>query len=334
MISFRRTLALAGPPVKWQSAVSKISPDLILSSNSQKFAAFYGDKILGAAVADWIMNQSDTIKSHSQASEFTARVLSNKFFAKRIDTILPFEFYQDAAKLVNEHSVGTMVEAAVAETMKEDKNAVKDLVEWLIEEAAADEEFFNAKGRLAELGGVVTATRIGGEDHSPQFQAIAALEGISEESIASTKKSAEQAAALLCLHRLGHSTTNGSIGHEIVPIENQLNQWNLFQLENNKEITLKDGETMLEWWLRVDRKAAFRRVLLSPQVFPDHIVSVDSWTRRSDDDAFILISILYRSSDNTVCAWSCTNVAKSASLARNAVGEDAMAFIKKMVSIE
>ena len=63
--------------------------------------------------------------------------------------------------------------------------------------------------------------------------------------------------------------------------------WNRFEFTQHYSITLKGGESPVEWWMRgaTIPKKAFARALRAPLIFPDHLRAVDSWTwRRANND--------------------------------------------------
>lgn len=368
-------LMMSLPPTRWQQAVRLLQQDKILPGGpDQKYAAFLGDKFLGAAAAAAIHNSKDTYDEAS-ASRLTGTVLSNKFMADRVESILPCTIYTDAAKLVSDHSVGTMVEAAVASV--NDEEAVEDLVTWLIKEAGNLD--MNAKGRLLELGGTVSSSSSSSSNPSSSsppspvvFRAIARLDDQVVAATGNSRKDAEQNAAHTCLQDMGHEIRirreeQQRETHVMDPAAAaaSLNQWHLFELdETYTRVVLKgddeDETTLLEWWLRgaADPNGAFRRALLTPLVFPEFIISVDSWTRRSTSsgngsgngniveaevEAAVITVITYYSSssmdmDGTTTQQSCccssfVNVAASASKARAAVGIETNKLVSELLSI-
>ena len=95
---------------------------------------------------------------------------------------------------MSDHSIGTVVEIAVAEMFEADESAVEDLTKWLIQ-TAEDTPDKNSKGLLLNLGGKVSSYRDGGNDHSPLFRAKAEFGGIVTKGEGKSKKKAEQDAA-------------------------------------------------------------------------------------------------------------------------------------------
>lgn len=183
------------PPWKWQKAVRSIHQSKILPHDGfrpkQNYAAWCVDKFLAATAAKVL---SKTSKQHtcSSATILTNIALSNSFMKDNIDKILP-ELY-DSMKHLSDHSIGTVVEAAVGELFEVNEPAVEDLTRFLIQKAE-DTPNQNTKGLLLNLGGKVYTDRIGGADHSPEFQAIAEFDGITTTGEGKSKKKAEQIAA-------------------------------------------------------------------------------------------------------------------------------------------
>jgi dsRNA-specific ribonuclease len=328
-----RTLpCLMALPSQWRHAVRLLPQVNILPGGpDQKYAAFLGDKFLGAVVAIAIQNSNETYDKAS-ASRLTSTILSNKFLAARVESILPLSIYTDAAKLVSDHSVGTMVEAAVAAVKDED--AVADLVTWLIEEARNLD--MNAKGQLLEFGGTVDSIRVGGSDHAPVFKAMARLDDQTVEATGKTRKDAEHNAANTCLLNIGYEIRIREERETQVMDPAPLNQWNLFELdENNARVVLKE-ETLLEWWLRgaVDPKRAFHRALLTPLVFPELIICIDSWTRQSGIETAALTVITYSIDDTQSCSSFVHVSTSSGNKARAAVGIEINKFVSELLSIQ
>ena len=238
--------------------------------------------------------------SAGAVSLLTGTAFSNSFLAANVKHILPVAYaQQDKQQQLNDHQVGTMIEAAVAKVHDTDEAAVLDLVEWLLEKASNH----NTKGAVLEMGGVVTCTQIGGFDHSPTFQATATLESLSSVATASTKKKAEQLAAGRLLEEMDIDVTtfqeNSSTILSLDENNKRFGEWNKVVMDT-MELHLSNDECLEDWWLRgaLDPQKSFHRAMMAPLVFPNCIVAVDSWTRASLPDsnteemsaAFILIT--------------------------------------------
>ena len=143
-------------------------------------AAFYGDKLLGAAVAlAQRRSVEDAEHNVGNLTRLQSVATSNEFLKSNIATILP-QHAQLSESASSAHSIGTMVEAAVDAVHTEgDVDAIEDLARWLVQTAREMDglhgAFDNAKGRLLEMGGTVTSERVGGPDHKPVFEAVAQL---------------------------------------------------------------------------------------------------------------------------------------------------------------
>ena len=174
---------------KWQQAASTVRPEKILPPGLRELAdvnhdvnvaAFYGDKVLGAAVA-LAQRRAVGDGEHTVGSltRLQSMATSNEFLKSNIATILP-QHAQLSESASSAHDIGTMVEAAVdAVHTKGDVHAIEDLARWLVQTASEMDglygAFDNAKGRLLEMGGTVTSKRVGGPDHKPVFEAVAQL---------------------------------------------------------------------------------------------------------------------------------------------------------------
>jgi len=212
----RRALVTA-----WQHMVGDVPLEKILplgfgGSTDVRVAAFYGDKVLGAALA-LAQQRAPGVQTVGSLTHTQSLAASNGFLHSRLGEILPrhaaaFDrsYLRDPSH--GDHGAGTMVEAAVAAVHATDATgaAVADLAEWLVREAQAapsepkpgtqmDRHAVNAKGQLLELGGKVVSERVGGPDHEPIFRAFATVEGQSTtvELRTSSRKAEQQAAAQL-----------------------------------------------------------------------------------------------------------------------------------------
>lgn len=208
----------------WQHVVSDVPLFVILplgfgGSTDVRVAAFYGDKVLGAALA-LAQQRAPGVQTVGSLTHTQSLAASNRFLHLRLGKILPRHAAAfDRSGLCDpshgDHGAGTMVEAAVAAVHATDVTgaAVADLAEWLVREAQEaqaappepkpgtqmDRHAVNVKGKLLELGGEVVSKRVGGADHEPVFRAVATLQGQSStvELRTSSRKAEQQAAAQL-----------------------------------------------------------------------------------------------------------------------------------------
>jgi hypothetical protein len=61
-------------------------------------------------------------------------------------------------------------------------------------------------------------------------------------------------------------------------------KWEPFELVESK-VKLKEGETPVEWWTKgaaIPNKA-FERAMMTPWIFPNFVIAVDSWVRRPEE---------------------------------------------------
>eukprot|EP00191_Tetraselmis_sp_GSL018_P024403 CAMPEP_0177624428 /NCGR_PEP_ID=MMETSP0419_2-20121207/29485_1 /TAXON_ID=582737 /ORGANISM="Tetraselmis sp., Strain GSL018" /LENGTH=512 /DNA_ID=CAMNT_0019125155 /DNA_START=589 /DNA_END=2128 /DNA_ORIENTATION=- len=227
--------------LRWKTAVSKVSLCKVLPLGFGGFAdantgAWYGDRILSAAIAKELRSLADT-HTPGQLTEIYGAASSNENMAAHIDLILP-PCLLDAigppqSEALQVHDYGTMLEACVKEVAGEDDGAVSELARFLLSSvthnprsnslgAAAESDNLgsggfedtryvslvhrvvtNPKGRLLELGGVVWSERVGGSDHAPRFLGVAELMGVRREEMGSSMKAAEKAAAMAVLTAAG-----------------------------------------------------------------------------------------------------------------------------------
>ncbi|CAB9496495.1 expressed unknown protein [Seminavis robusta] len=368
--TLERTVSTLGV---WHNAVEKIPPEAIIPgkdnkcNNDPKLAAFVGDKILGASFARWIQKKQRNVSSSSvqdnadtdvydqgSASILASVVLSNEFMADRLSQILPNPVHTEWARQANlgQHKLGTLVEAAVAAV--DDHAAVENLVEWLIEQGQeADKNLFNPKGTLLRMGGSIEVDRHGGTDHNPRFLATAVFQNFHVEATGRTKKIAEQSAASQCLVQVrdgGVVSLNSKEEDEHVTFASPIatETWTPFDFGEEWSLTLKNGESILDWWQRGtnEPRKAFRRALFGPKVFPESVLSVDSWTRRyestsEEDDDSVVASIVIVFDDKkgengtpNIVFWSTAQIASSANKARSMAGLDANAEISRLVGFK
>ena len=348
-----RTLPLFASLSRWYHAIGHLAPEiiglpaLVVPNQEQELAAFYGDKLLGAAVAGALLKH---LKASGQESRHMATVLasvalSNSFLARNVHQILP-EFLNNNLLQVSDHRVGTMVEVAVAAVHAKDDGAeaVHDLATWLVREASMNPDP-NAKGRLLNLGGTVESIQVSGTDHQPVFHATAELQGRCAFAHGHSKKQAEQLAAAGLFTDMEYNV----VEREVLDLSPACNVWNPFFFPLDHRLELKGGETIREWWSRgaLRPQDSFRRAMMAPEVFPDQIVAVDSWTRRTEEDdespyAAVMMVITSRSSQDVNTnngmdlEFSYVPVQiskKSATSARKAMGIEANRIIAKLVSV-
>ena len=198
----------------WLAAVSTLPSERVLpigfgGTAGVTTSAWHGDKILGAAIAAALRARGTTEASNLTRAYSAAA--SNANMAANLSSLLPIKFLELLPKdalSIQEHGCGTMLEAcvdAVAETGND--AAIAELAQFLIDAAhysmpqCALET--NPKGKLLELGGTVTSSSIGGPDHQLVFEAKVCLDGFSATSKGSSKKRAEQDAAVLVLNAAG-----------------------------------------------------------------------------------------------------------------------------------
>lgn len=287
-------------PKKWLKALEKVEPRFVLPAHlggqpEQGFMAWKGDKLLGAATVQVVM-ELEAIEdegaiaptssaglgfdfSEGYASSLAATALSNAFMASRVPEILPM--YADYSKALGDHQIGTMLEAAVAKVNETDKDAVLDLALWLIRQAHKQPRA-NAKGSLLEAGGSVNCARVGGPDHSAIFEATATLGESSISVRGSQKRKAEQLAAEELLSKIGRQPSTTMKNVVVVEQQKHAGSWDHTKMnpfESISSVTLHDGESLEEWWLRgaMKLKDSFRRASLAPAVFPHLIKAVDTW---------------------------------------------------------
>lgn len=184
-----RQVLSSAVPEKWLQAVKKIPANA--RKENRKFAAFCGDKLLGAVLAQKLQShhQSDKQKlTVGKATILAGTVLSNRFLADRLPLIVPN--HNDDGVEIGTHSQGTIVEAAVAAVYDQDEEAVGALVEWLINEAPDVLSLrVSPKNELLDRGGKCAFTyRVGGPDHNPEFRAVVELNGETMSSTGNTKR--------------------------------------------------------------------------------------------------------------------------------------------------
>lgn len=174
-------------------------------SRSQKMKAWYGDMVLGAAVARELINQRPRIHN---AVALHGTAVSNEILSSKATTILPNipkQITEDETFLnLSEHAIGTIVEAAIAEVNEIDEAAVKDLAVYLVKisrNVPINRRYLKAKFR--ELGGVVDIYQKNRHDQKPLFEATARIRGRTAFGVSRTKLKAEKIAIETLLTKMG-----------------------------------------------------------------------------------------------------------------------------------
>ena len=174
--------------------------------------AFFGDKILNAAVGRALYDRRGLTLSTGEMSILVARARSNQLFANLISKLLREDMVaatpRDAARLGRWHSVGTMVEAAAFLVHSEyggdeAADAIAEVGAFLLAEAEAGplaSDATNHKGTLVELvakgvPGSLRCKSVGRRPPDQEFEAVAELDGATATARARTKREAERRAA-------------------------------------------------------------------------------------------------------------------------------------------
>jgi hypothetical protein len=180
----RRSLVTA-----WVAAVHELPRESILprglgGEEDITVAAWHGDKLLSAAVANALRRLDDGPRDVKELTNLHQLATSNDFLLSVLDDILPqhkdiVSKYQNMPHEGIGWRVGTMVEAAVLAVYDGNNGgvAVTDLAQWLVNAASVSKSQLNAKGALLELGGTVHCERAGGHDHAPIWRVVAELGG-------------------------------------------------------------------------------------------------------------------------------------------------------------
>ena len=173
--------------------------------------AFFGDKLLNAAVASAVYDRHGLALSTGEMSTLVARARSNQLFARLLPKLLREDMVaatpEDAVRRGRAHSAGTMVEAAVFLVFENGGEAasaaIAEVGAFLLAEAAAGptaSDVTNHKGTLVELvakgvPGSLRSKGLGPQAPDQEFEAVAKLDGASASARARTKREAEQRAA-------------------------------------------------------------------------------------------------------------------------------------------
>ena len=194
----------------WHAAVSRLPP-LAADSPDVRLEAFFGDKVLSAAVADALRLGGGAAECSNgrfdagdlgSVAETHAIAVSNRLLGLRFGEILPAHDALDSHR-----RAGTIVEATVSAVHRADRGgergaAVAALARWLVVCARDSTERIDAKRRLLALGGTVSANVVpGSPDHRPVFEAVAELGLERAVAAAATKRDAETSACLGALSR-------------------------------------------------------------------------------------------------------------------------------------
>ena len=189
----------------WHAAVSRLPP-LAVDSADVRLAAFFGDKVLSAAVAEALRRGGGAAECANgrfdagdlgSVAETHAIAVSNRLLGLRFGEILPAR-----AALDSHRRAGTIVEATVSAVHRADRGgergaAVAALARWLVVCARDSTARIDAKNRLLALGGTVAASAVpGSPDHRPVFEAVAELGRERAVAAAATKRDAETSASL------------------------------------------------------------------------------------------------------------------------------------------
>jgi len=358
-------------PSRWRAAVEQIAPIQILpsrlvkgstTSNNKRraFLAWYGDKVLGAAVGRVLKNHA-RINTSSRATACLNVAVSNWFLAANSKSILPEPILGTVARSpfqLGEHNLGTTLEAAVAKVYETDDHAaVEDLAEWLVEKALAlpDQD---PKGKLLSLGGVVDSRKrqLGNDDnHEPMVDALARSRcGRSARGVATSKKKAERLAAANLLKKMGiiealpaavtYSTAeveqrdeSSSLVDNAPPTTTAMGEWIKEKYEPTAAVDIAlENKSITEWWSRgaSDPKMAFHRAMLAPLAFPDTIKAVDFWIRKASDDfssTFMIITHHCKQSGTIIDHTTPIFRGSSITRERKSLGLEANKFILSIV---
>ena len=174
----------------------------------QKFKAWYGDKVLNAAVARELMKEKH--RPRHNAVMYHGSAVSNWFLSIKAKTLLPNLPNEIIApscwNRLSEHQLGTIVENAVAEVNDCDEDAVKDLAAYLVDIVKQfPTNRLNFRSRFKKLGGVVESYQKKGDDDGldPLFEATARIRNRKARGVARAKSNSEKMAILSLLTKMG-----------------------------------------------------------------------------------------------------------------------------------
>ena len=295
--------------------------------------ALLGDKILGLAVTTKLIEKANAPLDTGSLTKVIAATVSNNFLAKHAHKVLLPSWKKLNLESLSEWEVGSLVEMAVCAVHKLDPGAVDMLAMYLLEaHSRATTMEMDTKSRLLQLGGTVRSERTGGKDHNPRFTATARLGGEMSTALGPSKKRSEMIAAAQVLVAVGDQGGSVILWNPLDANRFTFNKWEQFELVDTK-ISLKDGETPVEWWIRgADKpKTSFERAMMAPFVFPNEIGAVDSWVwRQGETHAAVFIVIVSKTGKcHTIPATTATTATK----ARKLVGIEANRAIANMVGV-
>ena len=351
---------LSPPLSQWLLAVASvprqklIPPGLGAETDEANVDAFYGDKVLGAAVARALRHVEPNEIGYM--SIVSSEAVSNRNLAQKLEQILPTQS-DGIAKISSRalHDAGTMVEAAVAavDGMDDGDRAIRNLAEWLVSEAISTVATGNSKGRLLEMGGKFEVERLDDfPDHAPVHRVVATLNGQSAEAvIKGGKKDAEMAAAAMLLGReppTGRVGTGAVAGELEQSAKKKENAFAALQRENGWRVISYGGvglgselmanETLTDWWSRgALMKSSLRHARLAPAIFPEHVSAVDAWLRMDGNYTDGMIAVTWAASGDASSHGArvqCFTARESSTqLARRALGGAANRLIAEVVGV-
>ena len=347
---------LSPPLSQWLLAVASVPRQKLIPSglgaetDKANVDAFYGDKVLGAAVARALRHVEPNEVGYM--SIVSSEAVSNRNLAQKLEQILPTQS-DGIAKISSRelHDAGTMVEAAVAavDGMDDGDRAIRNLAEWLVSEAISTVATGNSKGHLLEMGGKFEVERLDDfPDHAPVHRAVATLNGQSAEAVVKGgKQDAEMAAAAMLLGReppTGRVGT-GAVGHEL---EQPADAFAALQRESGWRVIsyrgfglgseLMANETLTDWWSRgALMKSSLRQACMAPAIFPEHVSAVDAWLRMDGNCTDGMIAVTWAASGDASSHGArvqCFTAREtSTQLARRALGGAANRLIAEVVGV-
>ena len=201
------TLPTDHRPDLWLDEVKELNMEQLLSENLRT-DAWKGDKVLAAMLAEVLwdddfrrVNMADSFLTANSATQLFGKTLSNRALQERAPYILaPVKGASNHIRRCSTHAAGTLVEAAAAHIYDRNRNAVGDLIAYLIK--IAINPSISKQEKIASLLDVVSYSegirveiyRAGGPDHKPEFEAIAFWNEFSARGFGHRKKEAENAA--------------------------------------------------------------------------------------------------------------------------------------------
>ncbi len=306
---WRPLCTLAGPQLtRWHAALEQNAPAELCvppgfgGQPEVRALAWHGDKILGAAVAAQLAGGTS---EHGDLSLVYSAASSNEHMARHLDELLPPSLLGLVPAEQRDNSVhdcGTMVEACVKCVADAgDTAAIDQLAGFLVRHALDDAGEQGGtvpvppKNRLLELGGTVSSTRCGGEEHMPIFEAVARLDDRTARAQGASKKVAERDACEAVLAEAGRRTSVKP--RKRVPLAAQSGAaqpraaltWAPVRFrEEDRAANLLDGEDLQSWFRR---KRGLHRCVCAPAVYPDTIRSVDAWRGQLDGGHLFMLRV-------------------------------------------